>query len=100
MILVLLAAVVLLAIQMRRPRAVDPLIGQTLPPLDAAGWLNTENPPTTSDLRGQIVVLDFWASTCGQCALDLPALAKFHERYRDRGVKLVGLTGEPVTYLM
>ena len=36
--------------------------GKILPPLDAAGWINTKGPLTAEDLRGKIVLFDFWAS--------------------------------------
>jgi thiol-disulfide isomerase/thioredoxin len=94
-ILLLLAAVTLLVIQLRRPRPADPLVGRPLPPLDAAGWLNTENPLTAADLRGKIVAIDFWASWCPECLLDMPKLAEFYQRFRDRGVVLIGLSDEP-----
>jgi thiol-disulfide isomerase/thioredoxin len=90
-----LAAAALLVVQMRRPSAADPLVGHPLPPLDAAGWLNIERPLTANDLRGKIVVIDFWASWCGDCAASMPDLVDFHERYRDQGVMLVGLSPEP-----
>jgi thiol-disulfide isomerase/thioredoxin len=98
-ILLLLAVATLITLQMRRPKAADPFVGLPLPPLDAAGWLNTDRPLTSSDLRGQIVVLDFWATWCQYCGVELPDLVAFHQRYRDRGVKLIGLTAEPASEL-
>ncbi len=41
------------------------------------------------DLRGQVVVLNFWASWCRPCLDEMPALAKLSERYQRRGVKVV-----------
>lgn len=98
-LLLLLAAATLLTIQLRRPRPADPLVGHPLPPLEAAGWINTDRPPTASSLRGQIVAIDFWASNCGECALDLPKLVKFRQKYRDQEVSLLGLTAEPPAFL-
>ena len=97
--LLVLAAATLLTLQMRRPKMADPIVGQPLPPFDAAGWLNTDRPLTADDLRGKIVAIDFWASWCGPCAVSLPDLVAFHERYRDQGVMLVGLSDEPSTDL-
>jgi thiol-disulfide isomerase/thioredoxin len=97
--LLVVAAAALMAIQLRRPQPVDPLVGQPLPPLDAAGWLNADRPPTAGDLAGKIVVIDFWATWCDICALSLPDLADFHKRYRDQGVVVVGLTAEPARML-
>jgi len=46
---------------------------------------------TLSDLRGEIVVLDFWATWCGPCAAVMPALQQIHEEYGERGVTVVGV---------
>jgi thiol-disulfide isomerase/thioredoxin len=36
-----------------------------------------------SDLKGKIVVVDFWATWCGPCKMSFPALQKMHEKYKD-----------------
>jgi thiol-disulfide isomerase/thioredoxin len=41
--------------------------------------------------RGKIVVLDFWATWRRPCLKAMPDLQKLHERYRDRGVVVLGL---------
>ena len=44
-----------------------------------------------SDLRGNIVVLNFWAGWCGPCRDEAPALQAAWEQYRDQGVVFMGV---------
>ena len=52
------------------------------PELDGGvGWLNTAGPIKLQDLRGKIVVLDFWTLCCINCLHTLPDLAKLEQKY-------------------
>ncbi|MFN8376235.1 MAG: TlpA disulfide reductase family protein [Anaerolineae bacterium] len=45
-----------------------------------------------ADMRGKVVVLNFWASWCGPCRDEAPDLQNISITYRERGVEVVGVT--------
>jgi thiol-disulfide isomerase/thioredoxin len=67
------------------------LIGSDAAPLDVEGWVNG-TPMTDADLKGKVVVLDFWAIWCGPCVSTFPHLIEWHEKFADKGLVIVGLT--------
>ena len=44
--------------------------------------------------RGKVLVLNFWATWCGPCVAEFPELVALDAKYRDKGVKLVGITAD------
>ena len=57
---------------------------------DAAGWLNSA-PLTPADLRGKVVLVDFWTYTCINWLRTLGYVRAWAERYADRGLVVVGV---------
>ncbi len=53
-------------------------------------WINSE-PLTLEDLRGKVVLVDFWTYTCINCIRTLPYLTSWDEKYRDDGLVIVGV---------
>jgi cytochrome c biogenesis protein CcdA/thiol-disulfide isomerase/thioredoxin len=54
------------------------------------GWINSK-PLTLAELRGKVVVLDFWTYSCINCLRTLPYLKRWDETYRDKGLVIVGV---------
>jgi len=45
-----------------------------------------------SELRGQVVVVDYWATWCGPCRIAMPHLQKLHDEYKSQGVTVLALS--------
>ena len=44
-----------------------------------------------SDFRGQVVLLNFWATWCGPCVLEMPSLERLHQTLKDKGFRVVAI---------
>jgi cytochrome c biogenesis protein CcmG/thiol:disulfide interchange protein DsbE len=47
---------------------------------------------TLSELHGKVVVLNFWATWCAPCVEEMPSLVQLQQRFKDKGVTVVGIS--------
>lgn len=67
------------------------------PPFRMARWAGGE--VSRDDLKGKVVMLDFWATWCGPCAEEMPSLLKLSREYADKGVVFVAASrDDPATW--
>ncbi|MBI4175952.1 MAG: thioredoxin family protein, partial [Candidatus Aenigmarchaeota archaeon] len=55
-----------------------------------AGYINTEG-IKLADLRGKVVLIDFWTYTCINCIRTLPYLNAWYDKYHDKGFEIIGV---------
>lgn len=76
------------------PLASMPSIGDAPPELVAEDWINTDGPLTLDALRGDVVVVEFWATWCSPCVAGIPHLNELHEKDKADGLRIVSFTNQ------
>ena len=88
-LLLLGAAVALPGLALAAVKAGDPAIDFSLNPRGGGA------PVTLASLKGQVVLINFWASWCGPCRQEFPLLDNIYKKYKKLGFTVVGLNVEP-----
>lgn len=65
------------------------LEGKPMPALDLTGWANGE--VKTDDMKGKVIVVDFYATWCGPCMAAIPHNNELMKKYKDKGLVLFGV---------
>ncbi|HYN83978.1 MAG TPA: TlpA disulfide reductase family protein [Pyrinomonadaceae bacterium] len=73
------------------PAGATPAPDATAPEFVASQWVG-QRPVKLADLRGRVVLLDFWATWCTPCVVTMPKLNALQKRYAERGLVVIGLT--------
>jgi thiol-disulfide isomerase/thioredoxin len=71
-------------VQLAEPRAAAPNF------VGISRWFNSA-PLSISDLRGKVVLVDFWTYGCYNCVNTLPYVTKLYETYKEKGLVVVGI---------
>lgn len=71
--------------------AINSSASQSLPEFQGiAQWLNSD-PLSIQDLKGNVVMIQFWTFSCINCQRTLPYVTKWHEQYAAKGLKIIGV---------
>jgi len=74
-----------------RPTRLTLLKGQPAPEIqDIVAWKNG-GPMKLADLRGKVVLLEFWGHWCGPCVGRMPSVFSVYDKYRDKGLVVIGI---------
>ena len=62
------------------------------PPIIAEGpWINTDHPLSLEDLKGKVVLIDFWTYSCVNCVRTIPYLRTWYDKYAAEGLVIIGV---------
>jgi cytochrome c biogenesis protein CcmG, thiol:disulfide interchange protein DsbE len=67
-------------------------VGSKAPPFTAK---TIDGPPTVKSIesyRGEVVLLNVWATWCAPCRIEMPSIEALHERYGPKGLRVVGVS--------
>ena len=65
-------------------------VGPPAPAVDSSSWINSP-PLTQADLRGKVVLYDFWTYSCINCQRTFPYIRSWFDRYTANGLVIIGI---------
>lgn len=73
-------------------------VGAPAPAFQAATLDGSARTRTLDDYRGQVVLLNLWATWCGPCVVEMPSIQRLYDRFRDAGLKVVAVAVDDPGY--
>jgi peroxiredoxin len=73
----------------------DLYVGQRAPSISSLRTIQGAVVPSLEQLKGKVVVLEFWATWCSACRLLSPTLERWHERHAASGLRVLSVSAEP-----
>lgn len=68
----------------------EKIVGRPMPEISLTDWRNTEG-IKLEDLKGKVVVLDFWGTFCAPCIAAFPKNDSLYAKYKSQGVEFLGI---------
>ena len=75
----------------KKPLRSTPSANRPVAPMFSATDINGRK-LELADYQGKVILLNFWATWCGPCRVEIPAFIKLQERYRDQGFVIIGIS--------
>ncbi len=70
----------------------DGLVGKPAPDFSVPAVANGKGQVALADLKGKVVVVDFWGTFCGPCKKSFPKLQALYAKYQGDGLRIVGIS--------
>ncbi|WP_442481720.1 redoxin domain-containing protein [Aeoliella sp. SH292] len=67
------------------------LEGKPAPALVVTNWMNCDQGTSLDQMKGRVVLVEFWGTWCGPCRARMPEVRKLHEEFAEKGLIVVGL---------
>ncbi len=73
-------------------------VGSPTPEFHATTLDGTARTKSIADYKGQVVLINLWATWCGPCVIEMPSIQRLYDRYRDAGLKVVAVAVDDPGY--
>lgn len=73
-------------------------VGAKAPNFQAATLDGSARTKTLADYKGEVLLVNLWATWCGPCVIEMPSIQRLYDRYRDKGLKVVAVAVDDPGY--